>query len=106
MAKKYSSFGEHIRKLREKANLSLKQVASDLQIDTSLLAKFERNERKPTREFAEQISSYYNINDNSLVKEFLSDQIAYKILDEEECEEILRVAEQKIRYHKQNKTRK
>jgi len=103
MANKYSSFGEHLRALREKANLSLRQVASDLNIDPSLLGKFERNERIPGREFAKQISSYYNIKDNSLVKEYLSDQIAYKILDEEESAEILKVAEQKIKYYKQQK---
>lgn len=105
MATKFTSFGEHIRMLREDANLSLREVASDLNIDPSLLGKFERNERQPNRDFAKQISLYYKINDNTLIKEYLSDQIAYKILDEEEGIEILKVAEQKVKYHRQKKSK-
>jgi hypothetical protein len=33
-----------------------------------------------------------------LTKEFLSDQIAYKILDNDEGVQILKVAEQKLKY--------
>lgn len=106
MPKKFTSFGEHIRKLREEANLSLRQVATDLKIDPSLLGKFERNERNPSREFAKQISLYYEIKDNTLINEYLSDQIAYKILDEEESFEILKVAEAKAKYLKSEKNGK
>lgn len=100
---KLTSFGEHIRTLREQANLSLRQAAECLNIDPSLLGKIERNERPPTKNFVKEIATYYNIDDKTLIKEYLSDQIAYKILDEEESFEILKVAEQKVKYHKQQK---
>ena len=45
-----TTIGEKIRSMREKANLSLRVVASDIGIDTSLLGKIERNERLPTKE--------------------------------------------------------
>ena len=48
--KKTESFGEHIRTLREDARLTLKSVAEQINIDTSLLAKIERNERQPTKQ--------------------------------------------------------
>jgi transcriptional regulator with XRE-family HTH domain len=95
-----NSFGEQIRTLRETALLSLREVAGDLNIDPSLLAKFERNERQPTKEFIKLISNYYNMESNSLLKQYLSDQIAYKILDEDDGLEILKVAEEKIIYLK------
>lgn len=98
-----TTFGEHIRTLREQASLSLRQVAADLKIDPSLLGKIERNDRPPTKEFVRQVAAYYNINDNTLLKEHLSDQIAYKILDEEEGLDILKVAEQKVSYLKSKK---
>ncbi len=39
-----TTFGEHIRTLREEAELPLRKVAIDLNIDPSLLGKIERNE--------------------------------------------------------------
>ena len=39
------SFGEFIRILREDANLPLRKVAFELDIDTSTLSKIEKNER-------------------------------------------------------------
>lgn len=98
-----TSFGEQIRTLRETAMLSLRQVAGDLNIDPSLLAKFERNERQPTKEIIKLISNYYNIDNNSLLMQCLSDQIAYKMLDEDDGLEILKVAEEKVIYLKSKK---
>ena len=37
--KKYTSFGEHLRTLREEAGQTLKTVAEQISIDISLLAK-------------------------------------------------------------------
>jgi len=93
-------FGEHIRSLRETAGLSLRQATADLQIDPSLLAKYERNERQPSKEFVKQIADYYGIDSKKLLTQFLSDQIAYKMLEEEEGLEILKVAEEKVSYLK------
>lgn len=98
-----TSFGEHIRSLRENAELSLRQAAGDMNIDSSLLAKFERNERQPTKDLIRLIANYYKIENKTLLKQFLSDQIAYKILDEEEGLEILKVAEEKVVYLKSKK---
>jgi len=100
--KNFTTFGERIRILRESAGLTLKEVASNNEIDISLLAKIERNERQPTKHLIKKISIYYNINESELINEFLSDQIAYKILDEEADLNILKVAEKKIKYRLAN----
>ena len=97
---KLTTFGEYIRTLREQADLSLRIVAVDLNIDPSLLGKIERNERQPTKDFIKQVALFYKINENTLMKEYLSDQIAYSILDEEEGLDILKVAEEKVPYLK------
>ncbi|RLD62537.1 MAG: XRE family transcriptional regulator [Bacteroidetes bacterium] len=44
------TFGEYIRKLREDKGLPLRKVAAALDIDTSILSKIERNERRATIE--------------------------------------------------------
>jgi len=95
---KCTTFGEHLRTLRQKAGLTLKEVAKSIEIDTSLLAKIERNERRPTKLLIINISDYFNVDAKELINEFLSDQIAYKILDEEADLNVLKVAEKKIKY--------
>lgn len=42
------SFGEYLRKNREEKELPLRKVAAALDIDTSILSKIERNERRAT----------------------------------------------------------
>ena len=98
--KNITSIGEHLRNLRETQSLTLKNVSDQIGIDTSLLAKIERNERQPTKLIFSQVAEYFNVDKKELQTEFLSDQIAYKILDEEADIEILKVAEEKVKYLK------
>ncbi len=100
MTKKTITFGEHLRELRENAGLTLKQVANSVSTDVSLLAKIERNERPPTKQFINLIADFFNIEKEILFEEFLSDQIAYKILTENASLKILKVAEKKVSYLK------
>jgi transcriptional regulator with XRE-family HTH domain len=97
-----SSFGEQIRTLREEKELPLRKVAAFLDIDTSLLGKIERNERQPSRELIKQIALFFKIDQKSLIRQFVSDQIAHKIIEEDDME-ILKVAEKKVMYLKDKK---
>jgi transcriptional regulator with XRE-family HTH domain len=103
--KKITSFGEYIRQLRESAELPLRKVAAQLDIDPSLLGKIERNERQPTKEVIDGIAKVFNQDAKYLHMEYLSDQIAYKILDEEANIDILKVAEKKVEYLKANRNK-
>lgn len=100
VVKKFTTFGEHLRTLRETNSLTLREVATSLALDTSLLAKIERNERQPTRQLIKQFADFFKVEEKKLVDEFLSDQIVYKILNEETDLNILKVAESKIKYLK------
>lgn len=98
--KKYISFGEHLRSLREDSSKTLKTVAEQISMDISLLAKIERNERQPSKQLIKQLATFFQVDEKELQNEFLSDQIAYKILDEEADLNILKVAEKKVSYLK------
>jgi transcriptional regulator with XRE-family HTH domain len=98
---KLTTFGERIRKLREEQELPQRKIAALLDIDTSLLAKYERNERHPSKELITKIAELFKIDSSELVNEVLSDKIAYQILEEEADTKILRVAETKVEYLKQ-----
>jgi transcriptional regulator with XRE-family HTH domain len=98
--KKTVSFGEHLRNLREDAGYTLKFVSEQIGIDTSLLAKIERNERQPTKLIIKHVANFFKVEEKEMQNNFLSDQIAYKILDEEADLSILKVAEEKVKYLK------
>jgi len=93
-----ATLGEQIRALREGAKLSLREVAEKIGIDTSLLGKIERNARQPTKEQIKQVAKYFKLNEKDLLKEYLSDQIAFRILEEEADLDTLKVAEKKVEY--------
>lgn len=95
-----TSFGEQIRSLREQRHLSLREVASVIGIDTSLLGKIERNERQATKEQIKLVAKFFKYEEQLLIEENLSDQLAYKIIEADADIDILKVAEQKIEYLK------
>jgi transcriptional regulator with XRE-family HTH domain len=103
METKHRTFGEHIRYLREQSGSTLKEVATKIHVDISLLAKIERSERQPTSEFIKSIADFFKVEENSLRREFLSEQIAYKILSEDGDLDILKAAESKVEYLKRIK---
>ena len=76
-----TSFGEQLRSLREQKKLSLREVASAIGIDTSLLGKIERNERQATKDQIKLMAKFFQYDEQLLIEENLSDQLAYKIIE-------------------------
>jgi len=101
--RKVHSFGEQLRELRIQKELSLREVASAIGIDTSLLGKIERDERHPTREQIKLVANYFNFDEIRLIREHLSDQLAYKVIEADFDVDILKFAEKKIEYLKTKK---
>jgi transcriptional regulator with XRE-family HTH domain len=95
-----STFGEFIRQLREESKLPLRKVAAVLDIDQSQLAKIERGERQPSRVIIKEIAKFFKQDEHQLTITYLSDAIAYQIINEEDGLEALKVAEEKVIYFK------
>ncbi len=93
-------FGERIKDLRLERNLPLRKVAAYLDIDTSILSKIERGEREANREMVTKAAKFFNINEEEFLTNFFSDQVAKIIYKESNCDNILKVAEEKIKYIK------
>jgi transcriptional regulator with XRE-family HTH domain len=94
------SFGEYLRKLREENNLPIRKVASKLDIDPSTLGKIERGERSANKEMIPILATLFKIEEKTLGLILFSDKVAYQIIGEENTNEILKVAEEKIQYLK------
>ncbi len=94
------SFGEYIKKLREEHKLPLRKVASVLDLDPSTLSKIERGERTANKEMLPLFAELFNESEKTLGLIFFSDKVAYQLMEEENPNEILKVAEEKIQYLK------
>ena len=70
-----NSKGESVRKLMESNNLLLRQVATYLEIDTALLSKMERGERRLTREQVVALPKHFGVDEKDLLTLWLSDKI-------------------------------
>lgn len=70
-----NSIGERIRSLRESKNILLRQVAAYLEIDTALISKIERGERRLTREQVVKLANYYKVTEEELLTLWLSDKV-------------------------------
>jgi transcriptional regulator with XRE-family HTH domain len=70
-----NSLGEKLRTIRETKSLLLRQVAAYLEIDTALISKIERGERRLTREQVIKLANFYNVTDEELLTLWLSDKV-------------------------------
>lgn len=72
------TFGEYIRKIREEKDLPLRKVAAVLDIDTSILSKIERNERRATIEMIPPLAEILEKPEKEIQIQF----IKYSILND------------------------
>ena len=93
-----NQFGEKIRKLREKKGARLRVVAASLDIDQSLLSKYERGERIPNDFFVKQIAKYFAFNEDELRALLLSDKFLADAGNISVAGRALRIAEQQLKY--------
>ncbi|AFL84693.1 Helix-turn-helix protein [Belliella baltica DSM 15883] len=90
--------GQTIRAKRESMGLLLRQVASYLDIDQAILSKIERNERKPNKDIIIKLAEILEFDKEDLLVQFISERIAYEIVDEDCASKVLKAAEQKVNY--------
>ena len=97
------NIGEYIRQLREKENMPLRKLAALLDIDQSTLSKLERGERPVSRQMIPIIAKTFGLNEKDLIVKYMSKQLAYQIADEQYANDILKAAEEEVKYIKKLK---
>ena len=83
--------GQELRKIRESKKILLRQVASYLEIDTAMISKVERGERRLNRQQVIKIAEFYNVKQENLLTLWVCD----KVLDVVENEPYARKGMQK-----------
>ena len=75
-------FGERIRELRTKQKMLLRQLASKLDVDTSIISKIERGDRQLKKEQIPLLAEILNADKEELLTLWLADQLNEIIKDE------------------------
>ncbi|MEF3079604.1 MULTISPECIES: helix-turn-helix domain-containing protein [Flavobacteriaceae] len=91
------TFGNYIRKLREEKQLLLREVASQMNIDTALLSKIERGTRMARKEQVEDLAKALNKSESDLLKFWMADKIVNMLKDVSNSTEILKKVEEEIK---------
>ena len=86
-----------LKNAREKKGLLLRQVAAMIDSDTALISKFEKNERKPTREQIIKLAKSLDIDEEKLFTLFLSERLIRDLRTEAYAEKALKMAHKKIK---------
>ncbi|MCZ8021986.1 MAG: helix-turn-helix transcriptional regulator [Cyclobacteriaceae bacterium] len=95
-----NQFGEKIRELREQNGLLQKHIANKLDIDTPMLSKIERGERKAKRKQIDILAKVLTIDKDELLSLWLADQVYEVVKDENVALKAIQVAEEELKYVK------
>ena len=97
---KSESFGEYIRRLRQKNNLSLRIVGSEINIDQSTLSKIERNEKLAPQYIIKPLSKLYNEEYRIFQTRYLSEKIYQEIKEFDYAFEAIEITKKRLRFEK------
>ncbi len=95
-----TQLGDKIRELRTRQNLLLRQVASKLDVDTSIISKMERGERPIKKEQIAILADILKADKEELYTLWLADQVMDVIKDEPLADEALKSVSKKIKKRK------
>ena len=95
-----TQFGERIRELRTKQNMLLRQLASQLDVDTSIISKVERGDRQLKKEQIPLLAEILKASSDELMTLWLADQIYAVVKDEKLANEAMDIAEGQLKNKK------
>lgn len=90
-------FGTKIRKTREQRGLLLRQIAAALEVDTALVSKIERGERKASKEQVYKLAELLKIEVDELTVLWLSDKIVHMLEEEPLAYKALKNSEKRLK---------
>lgn len=91
-----TQFGERIRELRTKQGLLLRQLASKLDVDTSIISKVERGDRQLKKEQIPLLAEILQADKVELETLWLVDQVFDLVKDQPNADEALKSVTKKI----------
>ena len=92
------TLGSKLKELREKHQLSQRQVGAALEVDAAFISKVERHEKQINRSHLKKLSELLRVPEEELQTLWLADKV-YRVIEHEDLAyQALKVAEQQIHY--------
>ena len=88
---------ELLKTKRETKNLLLREVASMINVDTALISKIEKGDRKPTREQVEKLAIALDIDYPKLLKLWLSEKVYDDVKGEDVAVDAIKIALKRLK---------
>jgi len=92
---------ELIKFKREAKGMLLREVAYKVEVDTALISKIEKGDRKPTREQIEKLALALDIEYNKLLTLWLSEKVFEEVKGEEMAIDAIKLALKRVKSDKQ-----
>lgn len=92
------TFANKLKELRLNKELLLRQVAAAIEVDTSMVSKFESGERFPTREQIEKLATFFKVPEEDFLVEAFSDKLSYDLGEDPLATEILKQTIVKLKF--------
>ena len=99
-----ANFGEYIRKLRTQNGLTLTQLGAKLGIDSGALSKIETGKKEFDEACLPKLAETFNLDLETLKSELISEKIAYTLYQNKCNDNVLTLAEEKVKYIRQKNT--
>ncbi|TCV19615.1 helix-turn-helix protein [Sphingobacterium alimentarium] len=100
-----ANFGEYIRKLRTQNGWTLTQLGAKLGIDSGALSKIETGKKELDEVFLPNLAEAFNLDLEMLKSELISEKIANTIYQSRCNDNVLTLAEEKVKYIRQKNTK-
>lgn len=98
--------GNRLKKLREQQKLLQREIASFLEIDSPMLSKIERGERKAKKEQVIKLAEIMKVDKEELLTLWLADQVHDVIEGESLADKALKKVTTNIKHSIKKKKRK
>ena len=92
--------GNKIRSLRDENEVLQRQLAAYLEIDTPMLSKIERGDRRAKRSQVILLAKYFNVDENEMLQLWLADKVIDAMEGESDYElkqNAIKMAQKEIR---------
>ncbi len=90
--------GKYLKTMRESLEMPLHYVNKETNIDLTLLSRIENGKRTPTREQVITLSQLYRCDQQAMIIHYLSDRLVQELRGEQYALDILKAAEEKVKY--------
>ena len=97
------TLGDLLKETRESKNLLLRELAAAIHVDTAMISKFEKGERKPTREQVIKLAKTLELDEKFLLTHYLSEKILDELQEDALAGDALKMAEAKMKLSRKNK---